>query len=315
VRVNPGSHRGAAGGGSDRLSEPVEVGVAPAVHGSPACCNGDGKPQGADLDERDHHARAPTPVGSEGSRGAPREPHPAAVSTTDAGGKKEHVMSKRIMIVGLLVLGVVAMLGTEATGQPRYCFGCLSGDQCQLTFGHSGVFTGGELNEGRVIFDCNNRFHGGKVLAAIVQCQNQGGTVAPGFPVQGNAEGTFEVAEVLTRSNISGNTAQKTNPIETVVTEFCTNPPEACADVCSPATCATDCYECYKEFFGLPEERIGCPNENWKYFAIDYNNHCVNFRVIVDGVEEVSITRRCTDPGNTSFVVCVEDQTNCPFLP
>jgi hypothetical protein len=228
-------------------------------------------------------------------------------------------MSKRVVIVGLLVLGVVAMLGTEATGQPKYCFGCLSGDQCQFTFRHSGLFTGEELNDGLVTFDCNNRFHGGKVLAAIVQCQNQGGTVAPGFPVQGNAEGTFEIAEVLTRSNISGSTAQKTNPIETFVAEFCTNPPEDCATACSPETCScspeacTACYECYKGFFQLPPERIGCPNENWKYFAIDYNNHCVNFRVIVDGVEEVSITRRCTDPGNTNFVVCLEDTTLCPF--
>jgi hypothetical protein len=230
-------------------------------------------------------------------------------------------MSKRIVIVGLLVIGTVAMMRTEAAAQWRYCFGCLSGDKCQLNFKTGGLFTGSDLNNGLVSTDCNNEAHGGKVLSGKVICRNQGGTVALGFPVQGNATATFDIEQLLTSADIRGSQAKKELPIETAFAEFCVSPPATCANVCdgTPDACnafsTSSCYTCFKEFFGLPAESVGCPNANWRYDSIDYNNHCVNFRVFLSDVERISVTRRCTDPGNINFVECVEDTTLCPFVP
>jgi hypothetical protein len=250
-------------------------------------------------------------------------------------------MSKRIVIVGLLVIGVVAMLGTEATAQIKYCFGCGSGDKCQLTFRPGGLFTGSELNDGLVTVDCNNRADGGRVIDGDIVCKSPGGNVAPGRPVQGNTEGTFSVEEVLTSADIHGSRATKTNDIEVTfadpdpeATSFCKHPPTNLAtefpqcsgvcngstDACDPlSTASTSCYDCFKLFFGLPSECIGCPNCKWTYFAIDYNDHCVNFKVKVGPPEDqdvvLNMTGRCRDPGNINLVDCPVDRTNCPGSP
>jgi hypothetical protein len=231
---------------------------------------------------------------------------------------------RQIVIGGLLLVGVVAMMSTEAAAQWRYCFGCGSGDACRLDFQKGGLFTGNDIKNGLIDADCNNRFHGGQVLDAVVACRNQGGTVAPGFPVQGNAEGTFDIQQKVTSADVHGSDVTKQLNVEVTFADFCVNPPTDptdCSSVCdgSPDACnafstTPSCYECFKLFFNLPDESIGCPNATWRYDHIDYDDHCVNFRVIETGVGElISVTRRCTDPGNTNFVECVEDQTTCPF--
>jgi hypothetical protein len=238
-------------------------------------------------------------------------------------------VSKRIVIIGLLVIGAVAIMRTEAAAW-SYCFGCLSGDKCQLDFKTGGLYTGNQLNNGDVSTDCNNKNEeeGAKILAANIICRNQGGTVAPGFPVQGNATATFDIEQTLTPADVHGSAATKQLPIETTFAEFCSNPPPnlatdfpQCSGVCdgTPAACnafsspPSSCYTCYKNFFGLPAESFGCPNSKWRYDSIDYNDHCVNFRVFVAGFEEISVTRRCTDPGNINFVECVEDPICLPL--
>jgi hypothetical protein len=225
-------------------------------------------------------------------------------------------MSKRIVIViGLLVIGVVTMLGTEATagcpGGYCICFGCLSGDQCQLEFSQGGLFTGKDVKNGLVSSDCNDRTYGGKVIAAHVTCQNPAGMLSRGKSFVGNGPGTFNAEQLLTSADIHGGVANPFVPIPASVAEFCqlTVLPESCTEAN-----ITSCYDCFKFYFNLPSECIGCSNCNWRYYAMDHDDLCVNFKVTVAGVPELNVVRRCTDPGNTNFVDCPADPTNCPFV-
>jgi hypothetical protein len=224
---------------------------------------------------------------------------------------KEDVMFKSFVMIGLLGISLVAMLGTEAMGQGyRYCYGCGSGDACQLETPLGGLLTSIAIVNGLVSMKCDTRLHGAGVRTGHVICIDQGGNVAPGFPIRGNANGTFSVEEVLTIGDIVGGVVTKTNDIEVTVADFCAHPPAACG-----TTLPSDCYECYKQFFILPPESIGCPNAEWRYFAIDYDDLCVNFKLTVAGIPLLDVVRRCTDPGTINFVDCPADLTNCPVTP
>jgi hypothetical protein len=222
---------------------------------------------------------------------------------------KGDVMFKSFVMIGLLGISLVARSGTEAeaAGGYRYCYGCRS-DACQLETPLKGLFTLNDVANGLVSVECNTRSHGAGVRAGDVLCIDQGGNVAPGLPIQGSANGTFGVEEVLTLGDINGGVATKENHVSVSVAEFCANPPAACG-------ATLPCYECYKQFFELPPESIGCPNAEWAYFAIDYDDLCVNFKLNVVGIPLLNVVRRCTDPGNTNFVNCSLDLLRCPVIP
>ena len=223
---------------------------------------------------------------------------------------KEDVMFKSFVMIGLLGISLVAMLGTEAAGHGyRFCYGCGS-DACQLEVLQGGLFTDDDVVNGLVSVKCNTRFLGAGVRAGDVLCIDQSGNAALGLPIQGDANGTFDVGGLLTSGDIIGGVATKTNYIDVTVAEFCANPPAACG-----TTLPSDCYECYKQFFQLPPESIGCPNAQWRYFAIDYHDLCVNFQLTVAGVPLLNVVRRCKDPGNTNFVDCPLDLLNCSVIP
>jgi|GEM_PF-6984500 len=221
-------------------------------------------------------------------------------------------MFKSFMMISLSSVSLVAMLGTEAIGQAgyRFCYGCKSGDACQLETPLGGLLTSIAIVNGLVNMKCDTRVHGAGVRTGHVMCVDQGGNVAPGFSIQGNANGTFSAEELLTIGNIVGEAVTKTNDIEATVADFCVHPPAACGS--SPPS---DCYECYKQFFMLPPESIGCPSAEWKYSSIDYDDLCVNFKMTVAGIPLLDVVRRCTDPGTISFVDCPVDLTNCPVIP
>ena len=219
-------------------------------------------------------------------------------------------MLKSFVMIGLLGISLVALSGTEAAGYGyRFCYGCGS-DACQLEAPLGGLLTSLAIVNGLVSVECNTRFLGAGVRTGDVLCIDQGGNVALGLPIQGNANGTFSVEEILTIGDIIGGVATKTNYIEVTVAEFCANPPAACG-----TTLPSDCYECYKPFFQLPPESIGCPNAEWRYFAIDYDDLCVNFKLTVAGLPLLNVVRRCKDPGNTNFVDCPVDLLRCPLIP
>lgn len=224
-------------------------------------------------------------------------------------------MVKSFAMIGFLGISLVAMLGTEAMGQSgyRYCYGCGSGDACQLETPLGGLLTSIAIVDGLVSMKCDNRSHGAGVRAGHIKCVDQGGHVDRGISIQGNANGTFSAQEVVTLGDIVGGLVPKivtTNNVEVTVADFCVNPPAACG-----TTLPSDCYDCYKQFFMLPPESIGCSSAEWKYFAIDYDDLCVNFKLTVAGVPLLNVVRRCTDPGNTNFVDCPADLTNCPVIP
>jgi len=225
--------------------------------------------------------------------------------------QKEEVMVKSFAMVGFLGISLVGMLVTEAMGAGgyRFCYGCGS-DACQLEAPLGGLLTVNNVLNGLVSVECNTRSHGAGVRAGDVMCIDQGGNIAPGLSIQGDANGTFGVEEVLTIGDIVGGVATKTNHIPVKVAEFCADPPVACG-----TTLSSNCYECYKQFFELPPESIGCPNAEWTYFAIDYDDLCVNFKLTAMGVPLLNVVRRCTDPGNTNFVNCPLDLLRCPVIP
>ena len=226
--------------------------------------------------------------------------------------QKEEVMVKSFAMVGFLGISLVGMLVTEAMGAGgyRFCYGCGSGDACQLETPLGGLLTSSAIANGLVSMKCDTRLHGAGVRTGHVMCVEQGGNVAPGLSIQGNANGTFSIQEVLTIGDIVGGLVTKTNDISVAVAEFCATPPAACG-----TTLPSDCYECYKQFFELPPESIGCPNAEWTYFAIDYDDLCVNFKLTAMGVPLLNVVRRCTDPGNTNFVNCPLDLLRCPVIP
>jgi hypothetical protein len=225
--------------------------------------------------------------------------------------QKEEVMVKSFAMIGFLGISLVAMLVTEAMGQGyRFCYGCGSGDACQLETPLGGLLTSSAIANGLVSMKCDTRLLGAGVRAGHVICVDQGGNVAPGLSIQGNANGTFSAEKVVTTGDIVGGVVTKTNDIEVTVADFCVNPPAACG-----TTLPSDCYDCYKQFFMLPPESIGCSSAEWKYFAIDYDDLCVNFKLTVAGVPLLNVVRRCTDPGNTNFVDCPLDLLRCPVIP
>lgn len=221
-------------------------------------------------------------------------------------------MFKSFIIIGLLGVSLVAMLETEAKGQSgyRFCYGCGSGDKCQLESPLGGLLTSSAIVNGLVSMKCDARLLGAGVRAGHVMCVDHDGNVAPGLSIQGNANGTFSVQEVVTIGNLVGGVVTKTNDIEVTVADFCANPPAVCG-----TTLPSDCYDCYKQSFMLPPESIGCPSADWKYFAINYDDLCVNFKLTVAGVPLLDVVRRCTSPGTISFVDCPVDLTNCPMVP
>lgn len=221
----------------------------------------------------------------------------------------EVVMFKSFVTIGLLGVSLVATSRAEALSIAgyRYCYGCGS-DACQLETPLGGLLTA--IVNSLVSVDCNTRLQGAGVRAGDVLCIDQDSNIAPGLPIQGNANGTFKVKEVVTLSDIIVGLITKTNHIPVAVAEFCANPPAACG-----TTLPSDCYECYKQFFELPPESIGCPNAEWSYFDIDYDDLCVNFKLTVLGLPLLNVVRRCTDPGNINFVDCPVDLTNCPAIP
>src|SRR5882724_7279356 len=105
---------------------------------------------------------------------------------------KEDVMFKKsFVMISLTGISLVAMLGTEAMGQGyRFCYGCGSGDACQLETPLGGLLTSIAIVNGLVSMKCDTRLHGAGVRTGHVICVDQGGNVAPGLPIQGNANGT-----------------------------------------------------------------------------------------------------------------------------
>src|SRR5258705_3656058 len=221
-------------------------------------------------------------------------------------------MFKSFVKIGLLNVSLVAMLGTEAMGQAgyRFCYGCASGDECQLATPLRGLLTSIAIVNSLVRVKCDTRLHGAGVRSGHALCVDQGGNVAQGLSIQGDANGTFSAEELVTLVDVVGGLLTKTNDVEVTLADFCVHPPAACG-----STLPSDCYECYKQFFMLPAESIGCPSSAWKYSAIDYDNLCVNFKLTVAGIPLLDVVRRCTDPGTISFVDCPADLTNCPMTP
>ncbi len=225
---------------------------------------------------------------------------------------REDVMFKSFVRIGLLGVSLVTMLGTEAMGQAgyRFCYGCKSGDACQLETPLGGLLTSIAIVNGLVSMKCDTRLHGAGVRTGHLMCVDQGGNVASGIQIQGNANGTFSAQELVTIGDVVGGLLTKTNDVEVTVADFCVNPPAACG-----TTLPSDCYDCYKQFFMLPPESIGCPSAAWKYSSIDYDDLCVNFKLTVAGIPLLDVVRRCTDPGTISFINCPADLTNCPMTP
>ncbi len=119
--------------------------------------------------------------------------------------QKEEVMVKSFAMVGFLGISLVGMLVTEAMGAGgyRFCYGCGS-DACQLETPLGGLLTVNNVLNGLVSVECNTRSHGAGVRAGDVMCIDQGGNVASGLSIQGDANGTFGVEEVLTIGDIVG---------------------------------------------------------------------------------------------------------------
>src|SRR2546422_9596164 len=89
---------------------------------------------------------------------------------------KEDVMFKRFVMIGFLGVSLVAMLGTEAMGQAgyRYCYGCRSGDACQLETPLGGLLTSSAIVNGLVSMKCDIILQGAGVRTGHIMCVDQG---------------------------------------------------------------------------------------------------------------------------------------------